>query len=39
MGRIASKGRTSKRAAPRKGTGKVSTARLDEMIEEATVDC
>lgn len=39
MGKDASKGRTSKRGAPKKRTGKVSTARLDEMIEEATVDC
>ena len=39
MGRDASKGRMSKRAAPRKGTGKESAGRLDEMIEEATVDC
>jgi Calcium binding len=39
MGKDASKGRTSKRAVPKKRTGKASTARLDEMIEEATVDC
>jgi hypothetical protein len=39
MGKDTSERRTSKRAAPKKGTGKVSTARLDEMIEEATVDC
>jgi hypothetical protein len=39
MGKDASKGRTGKNTVPRKETGKVSTARLDEMIEEATVDC
>jgi uncharacterized protein (UPF0262 family) len=39
MGKVASKGRTSKKSAPKKGRGKVSAARLDEMIEEATVDC
>jgi Calcium binding len=39
MGKDASKGRTSTTVAPKKRTGKVSTARLDEMIEEATVDC
>ena len=39
MGKGASKGRTAKNTAPKKRTEKVSTARLDEMIEEATVDC
>ena len=38
MGKDTSKGRTSKNTASKKGIGKVSTARLDEMIEEATVD-
>ena len=39
MGRIASKARTGKNMGPKKRTGKVSAARLEEMIEEATVDC
>jgi hypothetical protein len=39
MGEGASKGRTGKNTGPKKRTGKVSNARLDEMIEEATVDC
>jgi uncharacterized protein (UPF0262 family) len=39
MGRIASKLRTGKNTAPKKRTGKVSSARLDKMIEQATVDC
>ena len=39
MGKDASKRRTGKNTAPKKRTGKASTARLDEMIEAATVDC
>ena len=39
MGKDTSKGHTGKNTAPTKRTGKVSTVRLDEMIEEATVDC
>jgi hypothetical protein len=39
MGKVTSKGRTSKESAPKKGPKKLSAARLDEMIEEATMDC
>ena len=39
MGKVTTRGRTSKKSAAKKGPGKVSTARLNEMIEEATVDC
>jgi len=39
MGKVTSKRRTSKKSGPKKGPEKVSAARLDEMIEEATVDC
>jgi hypothetical protein len=39
MGKVTTRGRTSKKSAPKKGPKEVSAARLDEMIEEATVDC
>jgi len=39
MAPVASNGPTKKKTAPRKGSGKISTARLVDMIEEATVDC
>jgi hypothetical protein len=39
MGKGTTRGHTSRKSGPKKRSGKVSAARLDEMIEEATVDC